>query len=187
SGDMAVRYAMGRRAVSMRLPRFGCVLVMPESSEQMRFFGMGPMEAYADKHLAAKMGDYAMNVQDNYEPYVYPQENGSHVGTKWAMVNTIAGQGLYFAGAGDTDSFTFSASHYSAEELTKKNHHFELEAAKETYVYIDYKQTGIGSNSCGPSLVEEYQFNEPKFSFTFRVKPVFAGDAEPFAELKKKF
>ena len=171
----------------MHLPRFGVEIVMPEASEQMRYFGMGPMEAYSDKHLAAKMGDWKCNVSDNYEPYVMPQENGSHVGTKWALVNSIAGHGLYFAGAGETDDFTFGASHYSAKELTVKNHHWELEAAKETYVYIDYKQAGIGSNSCGPELMEQYRISEKKIAFSFRVKPVFASNLVPFAELKKQF
>ena len=187
SGDLSVRYDCKVRENVMHLPRFGVELVMPETSEQMRYFGMGPMEAYADKHLAARMGDFSGNVSDNYEPYVKPQENSSHIGTKWAMVNTIAGQGLYFAADGDTDDFTFCASHYSAHELTVKRHHWELEAAKETYVYLDYKQAGIGSNSCGPELVEEYRFDEPAFTFSFRVKPVFAGDVQPFVEFKKKF
>ncbi len=187
SGDMMVCYDLEKRENTMHLPRFGVVCVMPAGNEQMRYFGMGPMEAYADKQLAAKMGDYRTTVTDNYEPYVFPQENGSHVGTKWAMISSTAGHGLYFAGTAEHEDFTFSASHYSAEELTAKAHHWELEAAKETYVYIDYKQAGIGSSSCGPSLVEAYQFNEPKFSFTFRIKPVLVGDTAPFAEYKKLF
>lgn len=187
SGDLTVRYDCKMRENAMHLPRFGVELVMPESSEQMRYFGMGPTEAYADKHLAARMGDFTTTVTDNHEPYIKPQENGSHIGTKWAMVNTIAGQGLFFAAAGDTDSFQFSASHYSAHELTIKRHHWELEAAKETYVYLDYKQAGIGSNSCGPELNKEFRITEPQFSFSFRIKPVFAGDVQPFAEYKKQF
>ena len=63
----------------------------------------------------------------------------------------------------------------------------ELEAAKETYVYIDYKQAGIGSNSCGPELKEKYRFNENEFDFAFRIKPVFASSFAPFAEWKKQF
>ena len=187
SGDLAVAYHMTKREGTSYLPRFGVEIVMPETSEQMRYFGMGPMEAYCDKNLAAKMGDWKCNVADNYEPYVMPQENGSHVGTKWAMVNTIAGHGLYFAGMNSTDDFTFGASHYSTNELTVKGHHWELEAAKETYVYIDYKQAGIGSNSCGPELIEEYRLNESEFDFAFRVKPVFASSFAPFAEWKKQF
>lgn len=187
SGDCIVAYDMDVRENIMHLPRFGVEIVMPEMSEQMRYFGMGPMEAYGDKHLAAKMGDWKCDVADNYEPYVMPQENGSHVGTMWAMVNTVAGHGLYFASANETASFTFGASHYSAHELTVKEHHWELEAAKETYVYIDYKQAGIGSNSCGPEVANEYRINEKKIAFAFRMKPVFAGDTVPFAEFKKTF
>lgn len=187
SGDLMVHYDCNVREGIMPLPRFGMEFVMPAASEQMKFFGFGPMEAYQDKHLAAKMGLYSMNVSDNYEPYVFPQENSSHIGTKWALINTIAGHGLYFSAANDTPDFTFCASHFSAHQLTEKNHHWELVPSKETFVNIDYKQAGIGSNSCGPELVEKYRFHEKHFCFTFRVKPVFAGDLAPFAELKKKF
>ncbi len=187
SGDLAVSYDMNVRENSFHLPRFGVELIMPEGSEEMRYFGMGPMEAYSDKHLAAKMGVWKTAVTANHEPYVMPQENGGHVGTKWAMVNTPAGQGLYFAAADETDSFTFGASHYSAHELTIKKHEWELEAARETYIYIDYKQAGIGSNSCGPALAEELCINEKKIAFSFRIKPVFAGNTLPFAELRKVF
>ncbi len=187
SGDLIVAYDMDVRETAFHLPRFGVELVMPEGTEQLRYFGMGPMEAYADKHLAAKMGDWRSTVTDNHEPYIMPQENGAHAGTLWAMAYNAAGHGLYFTGAGETDSFTFGASHYSAGELTAKAHHWELEAAKETYVYLDYKQAGLGSQSCGPELAEEYRIDEKKITFALRIKPAFAGDILPFAEHNKKF
>ncbi len=164
------------------LPRYGMRIVMPEQSERMAFFGMGPKEAYADKHLSARMGLYRSTVSENFEPYVKPQENSAHVGTEWAAVWSYAGHGLLFA---SNATFTFNAQHYSAEMLTETKHDYELIPDKRTFVYIDYKQSGSGSNSCGPGLAEKYRFNEKEFEFTFSLKPVFANDIDFFKESKK--
>lgn len=164
------------------LPRYGMKIVMPEKSEKMAYFGMGPMEAYCDKRLAARMGLFQKNVLDNFEPYVRPQENSAHVGTEWACVWSYAGHGLLFA---SDATFTFNAQHYSAETLTDIAHDYELVPDPHTFVYIDYKQSGSGSNSCGPALAEKYQLNEKEFEFTFSLKPVFANDIDFFVESKR--
>lgn len=161
------------------LPRYGMKIVMPERSERMAYFGMGPMEAYADKHLAARMGFFKSTVHENFEHYVMPQENSAHVGTEWASVWSLAGHGLMFASAA---TMTFNAQHYSAETLTEAKHDYELVPDKKTYVYIDYKQSGSGSNSCGPALAEKYRLDEKEFEYSFAIKPVFANDTDFFAE-----
>jgi len=161
------------------LPRYGMKIVMPERSERMAYFGMGPMEAYADKHLAARMGLFKTTVHENFEHYVMPQENSAHVGTEWASVWSLAGHGLLFA---SNATMTFNAQHYSAETLTEARHDYELVPDKKTFVYIDYKQSGSGSNSCGPSLNEKYRLNEKEFEFRFALKPVLANDTDFFAE-----
>ncbi len=150
------------------LPKFGFEIVMPKGTEKYSYFGMGPMECYSDKNLAATMGLYKGDVKDTMEHYVKPQENGSHIGTLCATVKSIAGHGLQFA---SDDSFTFRVSHYSTAELTEKAHDYELVPADETYVYIDYKQSGIGSNSCGPELAKELRLSEKKFTFCFDIAP----------------
>jgi beta-galactosidase len=150
------------------LPKFGYEIVMPENSESYSYFGCGPYESYRDKHLASRIGLFSGNVSDNIEHYVYPQENSSHYLTEEATVKSIAGHGLHFA---SPDTFTFRASHYSTKALTEAAHDYELVRSEETFVYVDYKQSGIGSNSCGPELYEEDRFNEKTFSFTFTVEP----------------
>ena len=62
-------------------------------------------------------------------------------------------------------------SGYTQEELTNKKHDYELTPADETIVCLDYKMSGVGSNSCGPVLLEKYQLKEEKFSFTFGLTP----------------
>ncbi len=165
------------------LPRYGLELVMTEGSEEYAYFGMGPMEAYRDKKLAATMGAYSGKVIDNIEHYVRPQENSAHADTKWAHVGYTAGAGLYFDCKGD--GFTFTATKYSAKQLTEKAHDYELMPEAVTYVYLDYAQSGIGSNSCGPELEPQYRLSEKEFKWNVRIKPVYASKLRPFEELAK--
>ena len=102
--------------------------------------------------------------------------------TDWTAVWSYAGHGLFFA---SDATFTFNAQHYSAEMLTETRHNYELVPDRRTFVYIDYKQSGCGSNSCGPSLAEKYRFSEKEFDFSFAIKPVFANDIDFFDECKK--
>ena len=166
------------------LPRYGIELVMTDGSEEYSYFGKGPMESYRDKQLAATMGIYGGKVIDSIEHYVRPQENSSHVDTRWATVAYTAGAGLYFDCEGV--GFSFTASHYSAAQLTEKAHDYELAPESVTYVNLDYAQSGIGSNSCGPELDVAHRLSEKSFSWTLRLKPVFASALRPFDELAKK-
>lgn len=165
-------------------PRFGVRLTMPEGSEQMRYFGYGPMESYVDKRLAAKLGDFTSTVTENYEPYVFPQENSSHWGCRFADVHTVAGHGLLFT---SDAPFSFNASHFSPEQLTNTAHHYELKREPETTVIIDCRQSGIGSNSCGPALLQKYRFDEDEFECKVRIKPVFSWEEKPFDEIRTEY
>ena len=166
------------------LPRFGLELTLPEKSENVRWFGFGPGECYVDKNLAAHMGEFRTTATENFEPYVRPQENSAHCFTKWAMVSSLAGHGL-LATAGGND-FSFNAMHFSPKQLTETAHDYELVPMKETVFSIDYMQSGSGSNSCGPGLDPKYQLNAKEFSFTIRLKPVFANNVDPYSEMLKK-
>jgi len=119
------------------------------------------------------MGKYLTTVDDMFENYLMPQENGSRYGTLWAVVSNEQGMGLKFTGC---PSFSFNASHYTPEDLTAASHPHELARRKETIVSIDYKMSGLGSNSCGPELLEKYRFNEKEFNFKVKIAPVFKED-----------
>ena len=66
--------------------------------------------------------------------------------------------------------FSFNASRYTQEELTKKAHNYELVPSGHTVLCIDYKQDGIGTNSCGPEPEKQYQFLENEFTFEFGIR-----------------
>ena len=163
------------------LPRFGFRFTMPEDAEDITYFGYGPYESYEDLHRASRVGIFKTTATENFEHYVRPQENSAHFGCKWAHITTAYGQGLYFS----ADTFSLSASHYTPEYLTVTAHDYELIPDKETTVIIDYRNAGVGSNSCGPELDPRYQVSEKKINFTFNIKPCFTGNVSPFDEYVK--
>ncbi|MHC1695432.1 MAG: glycoside hydrolase family 2 TIM barrel-domain containing protein [Eubacteriales bacterium] len=180
TGEVVAGFEVKVNENAPHLPRFGLQLVMPEGSELMKYYGYGPMESYIDKRRASRKGVFACEVKDNHENYVFPQENSSHYGTDWATVSSRTGHGLLLSGVGH--DISFNASHYSPELLDKTAHHWELKALSQTIVNADYKMGGIGSNSCGPALSEQYRFSEKEFKCAIKLKPVRTCDVNPFAE-----
>ena len=102
-----------------------------------------------------------------HEDYLRPQENGSHYDCDYV---TIGNTDVSLTAASAVP-FSFNASVYTEEELTKKTHNYELEESGHTVLCIDYRQNGIGSNSCGPELLEKYRLDETEFTFAFRLVP----------------
>lgn len=155
------------------LPRFGLQLTMPKGNEAVTYYGLGPHESYIDKKLSVKRDVYDTSVDQMHTDYIMPQENGSRYHTEWAVVSNSLGMGLRFAGP---DRFSFNASHYTPEDLTAARHNVELVRRDETIVHLDYKMSGVGSNSCGPRLMEKYRLNEKSFAFEVTIQPVFGED-----------
>lgn len=133
------------------LPRFGLRFFLEAGMEQVSYLGYGPTESYVDKHRATYLGRFYAKVSDLHEDYLKPQENGSHFGTREVTVSGLGAQ-ICVRGAG----FSFSASHFTQEELTRKKHNFELVPVRETVLCLDFAQAGVGSNSCGPELLPQY-------------------------------
>lgn len=147
------------------LPRFGVRIFLPETIDYVSYMGYGPYESYQDKHQASYWGNFSKNVKPTPEEmYIKPQESGSHWGCH--LVELREGTRPVMTARSDQD-FSFNFSFYSQEEMTEKQHDFELEKADHNILCLDYKQSGVGSNSCGPELLEKYRFNEEEFSWRF--------------------
>ncbi|MEX1029032.1 MAG: glycoside hydrolase family 2 TIM barrel-domain containing protein [Paenibacillaceae bacterium] len=156
------------------LPRFGLQFSMPQGTEEIEYFGYGPHESYIDKRRSVRKGKYLTTVDGLFENYLKPQENGSRYGTEWVIISNEQGMGLKLTS--DNEHFSFHAAHYTADDLTAAGHPHELARRDETIVNADYKMSGVGSNSCGPELLEKYQLNEKKFTFNLTLTPVFKED-----------
>lgn len=166
------------------LPRFGVEFRMPEGFERLRFFGRGPGASYVDLRHSSSLGDYETTVTDHFEHYVRPQENMAHADTKWMLVSNLEGHGLIALRT--EQDFSFNCAHYSAHQLTNTAHDYELVPLADTVVNLDYRHSGIGSNSCGPELPEQFRLSEKEFRFNIRLLPAFVNDLCPFDEAGKK-
>ncbi|HBL84634.1 MAG: hypothetical protein A2Y17_10895 [Clostridiales bacterium GWF2_38_85] len=151
------------------LPRFGMKFTMPDGFDNVTYWGYGSQESYIDKHHGCKWGKYDTTVNELFENYLYPQENGSHYGTTRLTVTNRNGHGLLFEGMPE---FSFNVSHYSVEAIQNAKHPNELMRSDETFVIIDYKMSGCGSNSCGPALDSKYRLDEKEFTFEFGVRMI---------------
>jgi beta-galactosidase len=161
---------------SPELPRFGYVFMMPEHNEKVVYYGRGEGESYEDLRNSSKLGIYETTATKNFEHYVRPQENSAHVDTRWVSVTNILGHGLAAISKGKT--FSFNCCHYTAEQISATAHDYELVPLKETVVNIDYRNAGIGSNSCGPELDRRYAIIENTIDFSFRLQPIMLNNVD---------
>lgn len=153
------------------LPRFGVRMFLDKKLSAVRYFGMGPQESYCDKHQAASHGLYRADVGDLHEDYIRPQENGSHYDCEYVELNNSR----YGIVASAEKAFSFNASYYTQEELEKKTHNYELAESDSVVLCVDYALNGIGSNSCGPVVLDQYRFNDVLFRFQFTLVPYVKG------------
>ena len=149
------------------LPRFGVRLFLDKKLDEVGYFGMGPQESYSDKHRGSYHGFFRSSVADMHEDYIKPQENGSHFDCDFVELSG----GQWGVSVVSKNAFSFNASHYTQETLEKSAHNFELEDSDSTVLCVDYKLNGIGSNSCGPTVLPKYQFDEAEFKFGFTIIP----------------
>lgn len=154
------------------LPRFGVRLFLNRRLDDVSYYGMGPSESYCDKHRASRHGLFHAKAGELHEDYIRPQENGSHYDCDYVVItnggNAFGKFGLAVAAK---NRFSFNVSDYTQEELENTAHYDQLTKSDSTILCIDYKQNGIGSNSCGPEVLEAYCFDEESFSFAFWLRP----------------
>ena len=157
-GELRVQAKLTMSEKVEMLPRFGIRMFLPKSFENVEYYGYGPAESYADKHRASYIGKFEAKVPDMFEHYIFPQENSSHFGCKYMSISD-GSTSLRFEAAGD---LSFNASEYTQEELARKRHDFELEKCGSTVLCVDSAMAGVGSNSCGPALLDKYRIPLPE-------------------------
>lgn len=150
------------------LPRFGFEFTLPYELERMEYFGMGPYENYVDMCRHVRMGRYETTADQEYVPYIMPQEHGNHMEVRYAVITDSRGRGIRITA---DDRVECQLLHYSARELSEKTHRHELREG-DTYLRIDYKVSGLGSASCGPELPKKYRLAEKEFRYGFTINIV---------------
>ncbi len=143
------------------LPRLGFEFKLPYKNDKFIYYGNGPLESYQDMSHHGIIGFHKSSADDEYVNYVRPQEHGNHTQCKLLDIENS----LKFK----SDNMECSVLHHSIEALTKAEHTDELEKSNCTNVRIDYKVSGIGSNSCGPKPLPKYCLAEKQIDFSFKL------------------
>ncbi len=153
------------------LPRIGLHTTFKKELNQLQYYGKGPIENYPDRQYAAHFGIYNSTVQDQYEPYLSPQENGAKQEVRWMKLSSIKGNVLKITA---DNPFGMTATPYTPEQLTPPMrgewHPYDLPVSEHTSLCLDHQQMGIGGvNSWGEQPLEQYKVypKEMKFSFWF--------------------
>lgn len=140
------------------------MLCTPENDAEIEYWGYGPHACYSDKRLSASFGHWHLSENEMAEKTIRPQESANRFGTKGLRVTDKCGYVWNFSG---NPEFEFSVLPYTPWELDSCKHSFELPEAEKTVIHIDYRQSGVGSASCGPDLAEEHRLGEKNINWKF--------------------
>ncbi len=155
------------------IPLVGNMMTMPVDFDRITWYGRGPNENYIDKKLASFIGVYSKTVDENFFPYIKPQETGNHIETDWVKIADKDDNGILISG----DKFEFSALHYTPGEIESKKHPFELVKSNNTILHINAKQMGVGGDdSWGAKPHPEFMLQpDHKYRYAYRISPVKKG------------
>ena len=155
--------------------RFGMQMAMPRNYETVEYYGRGPIENYSDRHDAMHIGIYRQSVDEQFYPYIRPQENGTRTDIRWWKMLDETSCGLQITA---NAPFSASALHYTIESLDDgdekdQRHSMEVEEADLTNLCIDKAQMGLqGENSWGSLPLPQFQLPYGDYEFTFRLVPI---------------
>lgn len=148
------------------LPRIGVKMVLPKAYEAVTYRGLGPHENYCDSRESVYPGVFEDTVAGMYVPYVYPQEHGNRMEVDYLELSS-GDQSITIKAP---DKLNFSVSHFADATLEKAKHTNELVEDEATYLYLDYKQNGLGSNACGQDQLQKYRCTFDDFAFGFTLE-----------------
>ena len=156
--------------------RFGMQFRMPLAFNEIEYYGRGPVENYSDRNHAAMLGKYRQTVEEQFYPYIRPQETGTKTDIRWWRLLNIGGNGLQFV---SDAPFSASALNYTIESLDDgagkdQRHSPEVEKADFTNFCIDKAQAGLACvNSWGAIPLEKYRLPYQDYELSFIMTPVY--------------
>ncbi len=175
SGDVVIDNTVIADKGLPPLPRVGLTMTLPGGFEHMMWYGRGPHENYVDRNTGAAVGLYSGSVDEQYVPYIMPQENGNKTDVRWVALRNGQGIGLLAIGA---QHLEVSASHLTAQDLYRAFHTCDLTRRDDITLNLDLRQCGLGGASCGPGTLPQYLILPGTFCFGVRLCPVMA-DQDP--------
>ena len=157
------------------LPRFGVHAELPESFENVKYYGRGPLENYSDFKEHAPIGIYSNTVSNMAHKYIKPQDSGNRGEVKKATLSQSDNNGGKITIRCVDKPYNFNANHFTLEQLKRAKHIEDLPDCSTTFLAVDGFVRGTGSGSCGPITEKEHRikfnyFNPLKYRFTIELK-----------------
>jgi beta-galactosidase len=153
------------------LPRIGVTFTLAPGLERLEYLGRGPWENYPDRQASAVVGRWESTVSDEYVPYIAPQEHGHHGDVRWLRLTREDGTGIEVRGM---PTIGFSASHFTAQDLTEARHTSDLTPRPEVILNLDHAQRGLGTASCGPDTSPRYRLSAGTYRFSYIIRRLAA-------------
>lgn len=199
SADVVVKNQFSKLADNIpEIPRMGMQMQLPEEFSNLKWFGRGPQENYADRKTSADVGLYESTVADQETPYIRPQENGYKTETRWLILTDDSGNGILITGdplicfaalnnIHDDFESPGKLSQYRKDAKTANTHSIDVKPRDLVNLNIDLGQMGVGGdNSWGAKIHPQYRLLDKKYEYSFRMRPVVKGD-DILALAKEKF
>lgn len=181
SGDVALRNTVVASADLPPLPRIGVTMTLPAGFKRFTWYGRGPHENYIDRNVGAPVSTYESTVDEQYVPYIMPQENGNKTEVRWSALVNDADIGLL---AVCDPPLEVSVSHYTAQDLYEATHTNELTRRDEVIWNLDVRQCGLGGASCGPGTLPQYLVLPGMYRFSVRLR-AFASAGDGLARMAR--
>lgn len=181
SGDITIAAEVKPGKITLQeglpeLPKIGLQMMLMPGYEYIDWYGRGPHESYSDRKESAFVGIYGGSVDEQFENYVHPQENGNKTDVRWVSLTNQRGMGLIADG---TQLINVSVRHYTDDNLTQARHTNELERIDEIVLNLDHLVSGVGSGSCGPQTLEKYRVKPEQTAFSIRLRPYSKDEYDP--------
>jgi len=189
SGDVIVKNQFSKVSESVpEIPRMGMQMQLPEEFANLKWYGRGPHENYVDRKTSADVGIYESTVDDQYVPYVRPQENGYKTDTRWLTLTNENGSGLLISGdplicfaalnnIHDDFESPGKLSQYRKDAKSANTHTIDVKPRDLVNLNVDLGQMGVGGdNSWGAEIHPQYRLLEKRYEYSFRLRPITRED-----------
>lgn len=189
SADITVKNQFSKVSGNIpEIPRMGMQMQLPEEYTNLKWMGRGPHENYIDRKSSADVGLYESTVDDQYVPYIRPQENGYKTDTRWLTLTDDSGTGLLFSGnplicfaalknVHDDFESPGKLSQYRKDARSANTHTNNVNPRELVNLNIDLGQMGVGGDdSWGAVIHPQYRLTALKYEYSFRMRPVVKDD-----------
>ncbi len=168
-GSMQVDLSADPSDIPEYLAKTGCSLNCRAGQQNVEWYGMGPHETYPDRQSSGRIDVFRNTVDGLWENYIVPQENGNRSQIRWVSISDDQGYGLSFSAP---YPMNFSAYRYSDAGIAGSKHSWQLETQENITFNFDYRQSGLGTATCGPGCRPAYLVPAEKTAFSFTISPV---------------